>query len=202
VPPLDSTVAIATPPSAADVSGAALGSRPALRAGNAEVQRAQAEFSVMRSMYGPMAMVRTGPAYTMTDGAGWMVMVGIGVPIWRERRRAGVTEAEAMVDMARADVASMRRMVEGEALSTREQVIAARERYLSLRDEVIPRARQAIEPSLAGYSAGQLPLVSVLEAAQALWSAQADLLSAQYDLGLAWARLERATGSAPRGARR
>jgi outer membrane protein TolC len=105
-----------------------------------------------------------------------------------------------MAEMARSDLASMQRMVEGEALSAREQVAGSRERFLSLRDEVVPRAKQAIDPSLAGYASGQLPLVSVIGAAQALWMSQEELLTAQLELGLAWARLERAMGGkgAPR----
>jgi outer membrane protein TolC len=192
VPELDSSISATDPPSAEAVLEAALLGRPELKVGRAELDRAHAEVDVMRSMYAPMAMVRTGPAYTMTEGWGWMLMVGVSVPIWRDRLRAGVAEAEAMVSMAAADLVAMRRMVAGEALSLREQVVGARERYLVLRDEVIPRARQAIDPTLAGYSSGQLPLVSVLEAAQSLWASQGELASAQFDLGLAWARLRRA----------
>ncbi len=146
----------------------------------------------MRSMYGPMAMVRTGPAYTMTDGNGWMVMIGISIPLWRDKLRAGVAEAHAMVDMATADLDAMRRMADGEARAAREKVVAARERYRALRDDIVPRAEQAIAPTLAAYSAGQVPLVSVLEAATMLWMARRDLVMARAQLGLTWARLRRA----------
>lgn len=192
VPELDSSILEATPPQGTTVQEAALAGRPELRVGSAEINRARAEVGVMQAMYGPMGMVRTGPAYTMADGWGWMLMVGVSVPIWRGKLRAGVAEAEAMVNMAEADLVAMRRMVAGEALSLREQVVGSRARFLALRDEIVPRAKQAIAPTLAGYSSGQLPLVSVIEAAQALWSAQGELVSAQFDLGLAWARLRRA----------
>jgi outer membrane protein TolC len=195
IPPLESSPVTAPPPSAEAVRRAALGERPELRAGNAEIRRAEAEVSVMRSMYAPMAMVRTGAASTMSDGPGWMLMVGVSVPIWRGRLSAGVAEASAMVDMARSDVRGMRKMIEGEALFSREQVSALRERFLALKNEVVPRAQQTIEPTLAGYASGQLPLVSVIDAAQALWNAQSELVSAQFELGLAWARLERAMAS-------
>ncbi|MFZ5471550.1 MAG: TolC family protein [Myxococcota bacterium] len=194
LPPLDSSVALTPPSDARAVRDAAFSRRPELRAGLAEVSRAQAEVSVMQSMYSPMAVVRTGPASTMAEGVGWMLMVGISVPIWRERLRAGVAEAEAMVKMAEADLEAMRRMVDGDAVASREQVLAARERLIALKDEVVPRAKQAIDPTLAGYAAGQVPLVSVIEAAQALWSAQAELVMAQFSLGVAWARFRRAVG--------
>jgi outer membrane protein TolC len=198
VPAIDDAASAEALPSPQMVKQTALARRPELRAGRAEVSRAQAEVSVMRSMYTPMAMVRTGPAYTMADGMGWMLMVGISVPLWRGRLKAGVAEAQAMAEMSQADLQAMQRMIEGEAVTARALVIAAHERLIALRDEVLPRARQAIDPTLAGYTSGQLPLVSVIEAAQALWSAQAELVSAELSLGAAEARLRRATGDGGR----
>lgn len=195
VPDLGNSLVVSLPPPAGAVRRAALDQRPELRAGRAEIRRARAETSVMRSMYAPMAMVRTGPAYTMPDGAGWMLMVGVSVPIWRSRLSAGVAEAQAMEEMARSDVRAMQTMIEGQALVAREQLLAARERLLALAQQVVPRARQTMQPTLAGYASGQLPLVSVIDAAQALWNAQSELVSAQFELGLAWARLQRATAN-------
>jgi outer membrane protein TolC len=192
VPELDPGVPEAAPPPG-DVVARASQRRPELRAGRAEIEQAEAEVRVMRSMYAPMAMVRTGPAYTMADGTGWMVMIGLSVPLWRGKLRAGVAEASAMVDMASADLDAMRRMAEGEARGAREDVVAARERYRALRDDVVPRAEQAIVPTLAAYSAGQVPLVSVVEAAQVLWSSQRELVVSRAALGVAWARLRRAS---------
>ena len=194
VPPLEAAPSDALPIASDTARATALARRPELQMGKAEVSRARAEVSVMESMYTPMAMVQTGPAYTMYDGAGWMLMVGVSVPIWRSKLRAGVDEAKAMVEMAQADLVAMRRMVEADALSARSRALSARERYLSLRDEVVPRARQVISPALAAYASGPLPLVSVIEAAQALWSAQAELLAAQAELGMSCARLRRALG--------
>lgn len=195
IPVLDGAAKAGVPPEWAQVRKAALRSRPELEAGRAEISRADAEVSVMNSMDAPMAMVRTGPAYTMAEGAGWMLMVGVSIPIWRDRIDSGVREAEAMGEMARADLTAMTRMIEGEAATARHLVVAARDRFIALRDDVVPRARRVIEPSLSGYAAGTLPLVSVIEAVQTLWSAQAELVSAEAELGFAWARLHRATGT-------
>ena len=74
-------------------------------------------------------------------------------------------------------------------------VAATRDRQAALTTDVLPRARMAIEPAVAGYTSGQLPLVSVIEAVQALWLVQADLIAADTELGLAWARLGRAIGT-------
>lgn len=173
----------------------ALTSRPELVAGRAEIARAEAEVLVMRDMYRPMATIRTGPAYTMAEGRGWMAMVGVSLPIWRGKLRAGVVEAQAMRAMSEADVQAMTRMIEGDAAVAVNQLQAARDRQTTLTSDVLPRARMVIEPAVAGYAAGQLPLVSVIEAVQALWLVQADLIAADTELGLAWARLGRALGS-------
>jgi len=173
----------------------ALTARPELAAVQAEIARGDAEVEVMRDMFRPMALIRTGPSYTMGDGKGWMAMVGLTLPIWRGKLRAGVAEAQAMRAMSEAELRAMTRMVEGDAAVAVHQVRAARDRQAALQHEVLPRARMAIEPAVAGYTSGQLPLVSVIEAVQALWLVQSDLIAADTALGLAWARLGRAIGS-------
>jgi outer membrane protein TolC len=173
----------------------ALTSRPELAAGRAEIARADADVQVMRDMFRPMATIRTGPAYTMAEGRGWMAMVGVSLPIWRGKLRAGVAEAQAMRAMSEADLQAMARMIEGDAAVAVSQLQAARDRQSALTSDVLPRARMVIEPAVAGYASGQLPLVSVIEAVQALWLVQSDVIAADTELGLAWARLGRAIGS-------
>jgi outer membrane protein TolC len=124
-----------------------------------------------------------------------MAMVGLSLPVWRGKLRAGVAEAQAMRARSDADLRAMTRMIEGEAAAAVNQLEAARDRQAALNTNVLPRARMAIEPAVAGYAAGQLPLVSVIEAVQALWFVQSDLIAADTELGLAWARLGRAVGS-------
>jgi outer membrane protein TolC len=194
VPPLAALAFTEIPPSWPAIK-TALSARPELAAGRAEIARAGADVDVMRDMFRPMATIRTGPAYTMAEGRGWMAMVGISLPIWRDKLRAGVAEAQAMRAMSEADLRAMTRMIEGDAAVAVHQLQATRDRQAALAADVLPRARMAIEPAVAGYSAGQLPLVSVIEAVQALWLVQADLISADMQLGLAWARLGRAIGS-------
>jgi outer membrane protein, heavy metal efflux system len=187
--------ALTRPVPAWSVLEPALTSRPELAAGRADIVRAEADVQIMRDMFRPMATIRTGPAYTMAEGRGWMAMVGISLPIWRDKLRAGVAEAQAMRAMSQADLRAMTRMVEGEAAVAVHRLQAVHERQAALTSDVLPRARMAIEPAVAGYASGQLPLVSVIEAVQALWLVQSDLVLADMELGLAWARLGRAIGS-------
>ncbi len=173
----------------------ALENRPELLGGEAEIERARAGIAIMRSMYWPMLMLRAGPSDTMMEGSGLMLMVSASLPIWRKKLRASVVEAEAMERMAKADLEAMKRMVEGEALSARNRVEAARVQYIAIRDDVLPRARQAIQPALSGYSVGLLPMVSVIEVLRMLWMTQEELLEAEVSLGSAWVRFGLAIGT-------
>lgn len=182
------------PPPAPQLIRQALDARPELRSGAAEIERADAEREVMKSMYLPMAMVKAGRASTMVEGPGAMLMLGISVPIWRGRLAAGVAEAEAMQAMARADLQAMRRMVEGEAAAAREEVAAAQAERQALHEDVLPRAQSAFDSALASYASGQAPLTTVLDSAKSLWAIQGEAVMAQTRLGVAWARLRRMTG--------
>ncbi len=194
IPTLDYSVRRDEPLASSAVSAQALKKRPELQAGAAEVERASAEIDVMRSMYLPMATVRVGRASTMAEGPGAMIMVGVSVPIWRKRLHAGVAEARAMERMANADLQAMELMIAGEAVEARESVIAARTQVTMLETQIIPRARGAVDASLAGYRAGQSSLVSVIESSRAFWEARAELVMAETALGDAWAKLARASG--------
>ena len=174
---------------------AAVSTRPELAAARADIARAEAVVQVMHDMFQPMLTVRTGPSYTMAEGRGWMAMVGISLPIWRDKLRAGVAEATAMRQMSEAELRAMTRMVEGEAAGAVNRLQAARERQQALTGDVLPRAQLAIQPAVSGYAAGQLPLVSVIESVQALWIVRSDLIAAETEVGVAWARLGRALGS-------
>lgn len=168
--------------------------RPESSISQAEITRTQAESRAMRSMYLPMAMVRTGMADTAEAGRGYMLMVGISLPIWVSKLTSGVREAKAMEEMALADSEAMRRMVNGEAGAALENLRGALDRWRGLRDDVQPRAERMLAPSLSAYAAGKLPLSSVLEAAQTLWSVQEERISAEYEAGMALVRVHAAIG--------
>ena len=198
IPELHYLPSLEEPASIAEVLELAAETRPELDAGAAEVQRANAETRAMRSMYKPMATVRVGYAETIEDGPGAMLMVGLSVPIWRRRLSSGVAEAQAMQRMADADLEAMRRMIAGESLAAREDVVAARIQVNLLRQDVLPRAQLAMDAALGGYSSGQGSLIAVIEAARALWEAQGEQIMAESALGQAWAKLDRATGTGQR----
>lgn len=176
------------------VISTALSRRPEIAIMQAQIESALTQIRIMRSMYWPMLTVQGGPAYTMEEGSGLMFMLGISIPVWRGKLRAGVAEAKAMERMARADLEAMQRMVEGEVISAYNNIITEKTRYTLLKDDVLARVNQGIGPALSGYATGLLPLVSVIEAVRMLLMTQEELLQAEVSVGLSWIRLMRAAG--------
>lgn len=169
--------------------------RPELKISKAEIQRARAEVDVMKSMYAPMAMVRVGMADTGAAGRGYMLMVGVSVPIWFGRLKAGVREADAMAAMASSDQEAMLRMIHGEVAAALESLRGAALNLRAFQSDLMPRAERAIGPAMAAYGSGTLPLSSVLEASKAWWSVQEESAMAETALGMAWIRQRSAMGS-------
>lgn len=182
------------PPTLADALRDAIDARPELDAQRAFIESASSEVAVMRGMNRPMLMVQVGGAYTMMEGPGVMAMVGVSVPIWRDRVRATVSEARAMRAMLEYDLEAMRLMVEGEIASAHGDVLSTNARWEALHDEVVPLARQALEANLAQYAAARVPLVSPIEAARMLFSVESETLMAEMERAMARARLGRALG--------
>lgn len=169
--------------------------RPELQAGRADIARAEAETRVMRSMNAPMGLVRLGYASTMADGEGAMVMLGVSLPLWQGKRRGNVAEAVAMEEMARVDLEAMQQMAAGEAVAVLGELEAAQIDLRTLQEEVIPRASRQLKPALSAYSTGRGSLADVLNASEAFTNAKAEAIMGQTRLGLAWARLNRITGT-------
>lgn len=182
-------------PGREQVKAAALKNRPELLAGTAEIKRSLADVKSMQAMNAPMGVARVGYASTMAEGKGAMLMLGVSLPLWAGKRQASVAEAQAMERMASIDLEAMKLMVEGDAIAARDQLEAAETRYRLLQDDVIPRVERMLKPTLAAYATGQGSLLAVIEAGQARWNAQAECIMAETNLGLAWARLDRMTGT-------
>lgn len=194
VPPTSLMVPTSDPPDVGKLVTIAIAKRPELAVMRHRLDKATADVAVMKSMYNPMAFVRTGPSYTMAEGAGVMLMIGVSVPIWREKLGAGVAEATQMSSMVDAETAAMQKMIEGEVASARGAVAAAKIRFETTRDKLVPIARQAVQLQLASYATGQAPLVSVLDALAMLRMTRMEQVVSEVRLGTTWVKLGRAVG--------
>lgn len=182
------------PPALAVLVNEGLAARPELQVIRAERARADAEIKSAESAYSPVGFLRAGPSYTMTEGMGMMAMLGVSVPIWRSRLAAGVRDAQATSSAAQSELIATQRAVLGEIASSREGVVAQRARLVAIQVEILPRARRVVTSSIGAFASGQYQMIGVLEAARDLRSVRIEELAARIRLGMAWSRLQRATG--------
>lgn len=177
--------------------------RPELRERVYQIVRDQRRRELARLNYYPDMTVglnydvmTTQDAMSQTaDGKDMVGLIaGVSVPLWRDRIRAGVREAEHRV------VESSRRY-DAERDDTFRQIrrfaaaaeAADRQRRL-YRESVLPRAEQAREVSVADYRAGRTDILQVVDNYRALLAFEIQVARFEADLGQALASLDRVVG--------
>jgi len=139
----------------------------------------------------------TGMPVTGSDGGriGYSFSVGINIPIWRDKYRAGVVEATERVIAERKQFEEVRNQI---LLEVRDQVI----RLESLREQIelydkvlIPQAEEMLRSTEAAYETGQLRALDLLDSERLLLSSR--LMRERYraDYLKTLAKLERAVGT-------
>jgi outer membrane protein TolC len=177
--------------------------RPELRERVHQIVRDQRRRELARLNYYPDATVGLNydvmttqdamdPLADGKDNVG--IVAGVTVPLWQDRLRAGVREAEHRV------VESARRY-DAERDDTFRQIrrfaaaaeAADRQRTL-YRESVLPRADQARELSVADYRTGRTDILQVVDNYRALLAFQIQVARFEADLGQALASLDRVVG--------
>ena len=120
--------------------------------------------------------------------------VGVNLPVYRDRLRAGVREAEHRVvesarryDAERDDTfRQIRRFVAAAEAAERQRAL--------YRESIVPRAEQALEISVADYRVGRTDILQVVDNYTELLNFEIQLARFDADLGQAVASLDRVVG--------
>jgi outer membrane protein TolC len=188
---------------------AALHLRPELAAADARISRAGTLIQLAEKGYRPDFKV--GLAYTMVerrdDPAGRLsppagngddilgIQGGITLPIWRKKLTAGVEEAVeleiAAGEARRAIVAEIRGAV-GDLI---QRVPLSWRQLRLVEDLLVVQAEEALESAQAGYIAGTLNALDLLDAEHVLFEARTAVARARVDYLVGIAKLEGAIGS-------
>jgi outer membrane protein, heavy metal efflux system len=124
----------------------------------------------------------------------YMAMVGVNLPIWRKKLRAGVREAESMRAMAESEVRDRNNTVGSEVhamvamLRMRGELVTLYERTL------IPQAESTLLAAEVAYRTGRVDFLSVLDSERSILDLRLAHAMALADLGEALSGLERAVG--------
>ncbi|MCC5807704.1 MAG: TolC family protein [Opitutales bacterium] len=101
-----------------------------------------------------------------------MVTLGISLPLWRERYRAGEREARAERRALEAERRDRRYRLEAEFREAADLHEDALRRAALYGDRLLPRGRQALEAEEAAYAGGRGDLLDVLDAQRVLLELQ------------------------------
>jgi outer membrane protein TolC len=176
----------------------ALAHRPMLAAGRQEVVAADAAYGLARREIWPDLEV--GIVYGWRPAPGGTdrmasFMLGVNLPVFAGSRQLRMRqETQAMGEMARADLAAMEsetRARVGVAYAELRQARRLRELY---RTTLLPQAGAAVVSSFAAYRAGEVNLMTLLDAQMSVNQYRQELLQLEAAEGKAWAELEMLTG--------
>jgi len=123
----------------------------------------------------------------------WQAGFGVRMPLWRQKVKAGIAEAEARVRASEERLAATRLILR---LRTEERLARARaleETAVLFRDGLLPQDRLAYESALLAYQAGRGTFAAVLESAAALFRDREAELRIQADHQILLAALAEAS---------
>jgi cobalt-zinc-cadmium efflux system outer membrane protein len=105
------------------------------------------------------------------------VGVSLVLPLF-DRNQGAILEASRREDKALAELEAMRASVAAQATQALSHLTAALAQAQTLREKVLPGARQAFAASTKGYELGKFGFADVLDAQRTLFEAEAQALSA------------------------
>jgi cobalt-zinc-cadmium efflux system outer membrane protein len=187
LPPTDSLLALAR------------ARRPMLRAGSASLRAALAsERLAGRELWPDLEVGLQYGWRGMDDGTMHMasVMVGVRVPIWAaSRQKAMRREAEAMRDMAAADLQAMEADTRGRVGELGASVARAQRLRDLYAGTILPQATTTAASAMAAYRVGGVDFMTVLDAQMNVNRYRQAAVGAAAELGQAVAELEMLTAT-------
>ncbi len=177
----------------------ALTLRPMLQAGQQDLRAAEEAHALARREIWPD--LQLGVIYgqrPMLGGTERMAsfMLGFNLPVFAGSRQLKMRqETEAMRDMARADLAAMAADTRGRVGVAYADLRQARQLRDLYRVTLLPQARASVASSLAAYQAGDINLMTLLDAQMTVNRYQQDLYGLDAAEGRGWAELEMLAGS-------
>jgi len=195
--PAETLAEIALPPSIDTIdvpSAAAL--RAEVRAGDAELQAAEAALDLQRRSRVPTLTLNGGFKHQSDDYRGAVLGVSLPLPLW-DRNRGGIAEAAASLGIATATRDLAARRAEDEIRRAMEVRRSLQAGIGLLTGPLLAETAGLLETARLAYAEGELSLVELLDAADAHRGARASLITQLERYLLATYRLEYAAGRLP-----
>jgi outer membrane protein, heavy metal efflux system len=123
-----------------------------------------------------------------------MPAVGIMLPLWRGGVRARIEESELRAKQRELEAADTRLLLAAELQDVLAQLARVRGRIAAYEGTLRPEIRQTLDASMAGYQAGTVRFLELLDAQRMALEVELDLIMARMREAGLTARLDAATG--------
>ncbi len=187
-------------PSRTWLDSVARDTRPMIRAGLDDVRAADASARLARKQIIPDLQVgvqyaqRGGEMGGGTERMG-SLMLGASLPIFARSRQFQMrVEADAMKQMAQADLAAMRAETRGKIGEAYAALARARSLARLYRTTVLPQAEATVASALAAYRVGSVDFMTLLDDRMTVNKYRQELYALDADQGKSWAELEMLIG--------
>jgi outer membrane protein TolC len=187
----------------ADLVAQAHAQRPELAAVRGLIQARRGEVAVARAQGRPELFAEAAADVWSLDrdpfnSRNLGIQARLSFPLFdRGRLRAGVERAQAGVREQEAELEAAARAVSIEIEQAAAQLSAAREVALSYETTILPRTRDLLKSTRAGFETGLTSFLEVLEAQRLVRQTQTEYLNAVFDAARARIALDRALGAVP-----
>ena len=185
-------------PTRAWLDSVARATRPMIRAGLADVRAADASARLARKEIFPDILV--GVQYAQqggemgTDRMG-SLMLGASLPLFARARQLQMrVEADAMKQMAQADLAAMRAETVGRIGEAYAALTRSRSLSRLYRTTVLPQAEATVASALSAYRVGSVDFMTLLDDRMTVNKYRQELNVLDAEQGKAWAELEMLVG--------
>lgn len=168
--------------------------RPEIAMKRARAEQADLERRLMTKEYFPDVKLGVESRSFKEGDDMVMAMVSIELPLWWGKNRAGVREAERMIEARAAGVDAARRETVYDVQDAYYKLTTARRTLELYRQALLPQAEARFAASEAGYRVGKVDFLDLLESERFLLDVRVMAAMTEGNLGMQSARLERAVG--------
>jgi len=176
----------------------ALARRPELSAARSRVSARETGVALAhlegRPSFQPMtafnSMWGTGPHR-------WTAALGVSVPIWRDRIRAGVARASSAVSEERSRLAALERRIAADVSAALDRFQESHHVLALYETRLLPAARDQTAAAQTAFETGQVDFLAVIEAERRLRDVELGFADTQADARRRFAALQQALGALP-----
>lgn len=182
-----------TPPLSEGEAEARMEASPDIQRGLANHSRMQARYELEKAEAVPDPRVNLGVRNLRDTGDNALVAgVSIPFPVFN-RNQGSVERARQEISKAGSDAEAAKLALFGSLHESLEAQVNAYRHAESLKNSILPAAKEAFKLARVGYGLGRFPYLEVLDAQRTLFDAREQYITALKDYHLAKAEVERLT---------